>query len=95
MKIKWSTSATASLKHIFDYIKVDSLQNAETVVSGIIDSVSALDQLIVHRPDKYKRNNDGSYRAFEIFSYRISYRITPQEIKILRLRHVKMRPKMF
>ena len=33
--------------------------------------------------------------AFEIYSYRISYRITLDEIKILRLRHVRMRPKMF
>ena len=95
MKIIWDIQAKASLKAIFDYIKMDSLQNAEKVRDTIIDSVSSLDGKLVHRPDKYKRNNDGTYRAYEIYSYRISYRITSTEIKILRLRHVKMRPKVF
>jgi len=26
----------------------------------------------IHSPDKYKQNNDGSYRAFELHRYRIA-----------------------
>ena len=55
----------------------------------IVESVASLDKMILYRPDKYKKNNDGSYRAFQVFSYRISYRITTTEIKMLRLRHIK------
>jgi len=38
-------------------------------------------------PDKFKRNNDGTWRAFEKFHYRISYLITAKEIRIVRMRH--------
>ncbi len=95
MKIVWNKQAKEALQIFYNYIKEDSVQNAETVRDNIIDSVSGLNGKIVHRPDKYKRNNDGTYRAFEIYSCRISYRITSIQIKVLRLRHVKMRPKMF
>jgi plasmid stabilization system protein ParE len=95
MRIVWDITAKKELKKIYDHIKLDSLQNAEMVREGIVKATASLDKNFVYRPDKYKRNNDGSYRAFEIYSYRISYRITLDEIKILRLRHVRMRPKRF
>ncbi|MGB0948547.1 MAG: type II toxin-antitoxin system RelE/ParE family toxin [Marinirhabdus sp.] len=40
----------------------------------------------------HKIGNDGSYRAFEKHSYRVSYRITENEIRILRLRHTSRNP---
>jgi len=30
-------------------------------------------------PDKFKKNNDGTWRAFEKYHYRISYRITADD----------------
>lgn len=95
MRIVWDIAAKEELKNIYDYIKQDSLQNAEMVRDGIVKAVSSLSKNFVHRPDKYKRNNDDTYRAFEMYSYRVSYRITADEIKILRLRHVRMKPKKF
>lgn len=50
------------------------------------------DQPEVFPPDKFKKNNDGSWRAFEKFRYRISYRITLKEIRIVRLRHTSRSP---
>lgn len=95
MRIVWDIIAKEELKKIYEYIKLDSPQNATMVRDGIVKATASLANNFVHRPDNYKRNNDGTYRAFEIYSYRISYRITLDEIKILRLRHVRMRPKMF
>lgn len=95
MRIVWDITAKEELKKIYGYIKLDSPKNATMVRDGIVKATAALTNNFVYQPDKYKRNNDGTYRAFEIYSYRISYRITLDEIKILRLRHVRMRPKMF
>ncbi len=47
----------------------------------------------MHPADKYKTGNDGSYRAFELHYYRVSYRIMNYEIKIVRVRHTSMIPK--
>lgn len=40
-----------------------------------------------------KQNNNGNYRAFEIYSYRISYRINENEIYRVRVRHTSRNPK--
>lgn len=45
-----------------------------------------------YNPDKYKTKNDGSFRAFEMYHYRISYRYKGSEIRIVRIRHTKMNP---
>ncbi|WP_394348364.1 type II toxin-antitoxin system RelE/ParE family toxin [Mucilaginibacter corticis] len=41
----------------------------------------------IYPTDKYKKDNDGTYHAFEIDEYRISYRVKNNQIKILRIRH--------
>lgn len=46
-------------------------------------------------PDKFKKSNPGNYRAFEKYSYRIAYKHTSEEIRILRVRHVKQEPKEY
>ncbi|HVW14648.1 MAG TPA: type II toxin-antitoxin system RelE/ParE family toxin [Mucilaginibacter sp.] len=42
--------------------------------------------------DKFKKNNDGSWRAFEKFHYRISYRILKDQIRVVRMRHTSQSP---
>lgn len=73
----------------------DSVQNAEGVRVQLLQKI---DQLIafpdIYPKDKYKANNDGSYRAFELHHYRVSYRIMKNGIKIVRLRHTSMIPKI-
>jgi plasmid stabilization system protein ParE len=41
--------------------------------------------------DKYRRKNDGTYRAFEVDQYRVSYRNKDTEIRIVRVRHTSRR----
>ena len=46
-------------------------------------------------PDKYKINNKGNYRAYEIYRYRISYLITKKDIYIVRLRGTDQNPREY
>lgn len=45
--------------------------------------------------DKYRMNNDGSFRAYELLRYRVSYQIIEKEIIIVRVRHTSMEPKQY
>ena len=92
----WNKRASIHLKNIFDRIKLDSYRNAEKVRDGIVKVIDTLPKNPEKFPsDKFKRNNTGLFRAFEKFSYRISYRFTSSEIRILRIRHAKQEPKEF
>ena len=96
LAIVWEDEAKSQLKQLYYYVKRDSLQNAVSVRNAIIEKVKkAAIYPESFSPDKYKTNNDGSYRAFELDHYRVSYRVTPKEIIILRIRHTSQSPLQF
>lgn len=75
MVIIWSRLASNQLQAAYNYIKQTSLQNAEMVRDEIIDKTMALARNSEIYPlDKYKTLNNGTYRAFELHRYRVSYR---------------------
>jgi plasmid stabilization system protein ParE len=89
----WTPQAIAELKKAYKYISQDSPQNAKKVIDEIILLADKLpDQPEMFPPDKFKNNNDGNWRAFEKFRYRISYRITAKDIRIVRMRHTSRTP---
>ena len=89
----WSKSAQRQLRAAYYYIKQDSLQNAEKVRDEIIDlSIELALKPEIYPLDKYKSNNDGSYRAFELHRYRVSYRVLKDVIRIVRMRHTSRSP---
>ncbi|RZK46016.1 MAG: type II toxin-antitoxin system RelE/ParE family toxin [Pedobacter sp.] len=45
-----------------------------------------------HPPDKYRHDNDGSYRAFEIYRHRITYNVSAKQVSVIRIRHTRMNP---
>jgi plasmid stabilization system protein ParE len=45
--------------------------------------------------DKYRKNNDRSFRAYELHHFRIAYKVTEKEIIIVRVRHTSMEPKQY
>jgi plasmid stabilization system protein ParE len=95
-KISWDKAALVQFAAAIKYIEKDSLQNAEKVRQDILEKIS---QLLVHPsihpPDKYKKDNDGNFRVFELCRYRISYFISESEIRILRVRHTSREPKIY
>jgi plasmid stabilization system protein ParE len=93
MVVVWSKGARLELKKVFNYIALDSLKHAILVRDEIIDLTIALSKHSEkYALDKYKIDNDGSWRAFEKYHYRVSYKITATQIRIVRLRHISKSP---
>ncbi|OOQ61849.1 type II toxin-antitoxin system RelE/ParE family toxin [Mucilaginibacter pedocola] len=96
MVVVWSDEAKADLKKAYKYIALTSLQNATIVLNTLIDCTFELSaNPEKYTFDKFKKNNDGTWRAFEKYKYRISYRVMGDEIIIVRIRHTKMSPLKF
>lgn len=88
-----SDVAKNQLNAAHEYIKQDSLQNAKKVIAEIVNAIIALaSNPERHLLDKYKLTNDGTYRAFELYRYRISYKISIDTIRIVRMRHTSRSP---
>ena len=96
MVIVWSEQARTELRKAYEYILQGSYQNAIKVSQEIVDAVLSLPANPGKYPlDKYKRDNDGTWRAFELHRYRISYRALPNEIRVVRMRHTKRNPLLY
>lgn len=95
-EVIWPKIVQNQLAKTYQYILKDSVQNAEKVKSDILASTHKLETNPEMYPlDKYRRNNDGSFRAYELHHYRIAYRITETQIIIVRVRHSKRIPKVY
>ena len=95
--VVWSKLTLIHLEKIHSYILTDckSYEISDKVINTIINSTEVLrNQSELYPLDKYKLNNDGTYRAYELFHYRISYRILKNEIRIIRIRHTRRNPKI-
>lgn len=92
-KTVWSITARRQLLKIFDYIAQDSYQNASKVVDAIEHQADSL-ILNPHKypVDKQRRVNSADYRVFIKYSYRVSYFVGKDFIRIIRIRHTKMKP---
>ena len=92
----WTPGAETQLLKAYLYIYKDSPRNAQKVKDQIIDLSLELPKNPERFPlDKYRRNNDGTFRAFELHRYRISYRIMTEYILIVRFRHTSMNPSFY
>ncbi len=92
-KLIWSAIATDQFEEILDYIFEESPAGSRIVKEAILDRIK---QLVQH-PAMYEKdslcdNNDGSFRAFTIYHYRITYLISDQAIIIIRIRHTSREP---
>ena len=95
-QLVWTKRSQQNMTAAFNYISKDSPQNARKVINDIlIATEKAIANPEFYGPDKYKADNDGSYRAFEKHRYRIVYRVTKNIIRVLRVRHTKMEPKIY
>lgn len=89
----WDTKAFDDFKEILFYLSKQSNEAPQLIKKGVKKSVDIIKiNPFVFEPDDLKINNDGTYRAFIVYSYRISYRIVENRILILRIRHTSRKP---
>jgi len=95
-RLHWNKAAITQFQAVIEYIAQDSPINAEKVANNILQELERLRvQPGIHTPEKYKTNNDGNYRAFELHKLRVAYYAGEKEIRILRIRHTSQEPKMY
>lgn len=94
-KIIWDTNALYHLKEILIYLEKQSSRAPKIVKSEIIKRLELIKtNPLVFEIDRLKEPKNKNYRAFVVFSYRISYKINSNtnEILILRIRHTSREP---
>lgn len=92
-KIIIDDNAKLALRQAYHYILKDSPQNAKKVKEKILFLIRKIpSNPQFYPPDKFRINNDGSFRAFEIYRYRITYHISKDNIRVIRIRHTKLNP---
>jgi len=95
-EIIWSKTALEQLENIYFYLikTTKSKTTSNKVVDTIYESVTILkSNWEIYELDEMKKSNSGNFRAYEIYNYRILYKVTPNEIYIIRIRDTKRNPK--
>lgn len=91
-KILWDKQALNYFRESIRYIRQDSPQNADKVKKEVLEKINELSSRPeIHNLDKYKLDNNGSYRAFE-FRLRVAYLVKENEIIITRIRNTNQEP---
>lgn len=95
LKIVWDRKALDHFKEILAYLEKQSIQAPKIVKSAV---VSRLDLIktnpLISELDKLKDTSNNDFRAFIVFSYRVTYQIKTdmKEIRVLRIRHTSREP---
>src|SRR5690606_22227515 len=96
MTVVWDAPAKLSFKKQVMRIAEDSIQNADRVRLDILSIVERIpENQGKFPPDRFKNDNDGFFRAFEKHSLRIACYISSDQIRNLRVRHIKQEPKEY
>jgi len=97
MKIKWNKTAIQQLLDAVRFIEENGFHSyAEQLENEILSRIRNIPQNpSIYPLDKYRRDNDGSYHAFEVDHYRVSYRAKKEEIRIVRIRHTSRKPRKY
>jgi plasmid stabilization system protein ParE len=97
-EIVWTETAQNQLESIYFHLLTET--KSFTISDKVIDSVVSSVEILktnweIFETDEMRIPKDENYRAFEKFSYRISYKITPEIIYIIRVRHTSRNPKFY
>jgi plasmid stabilization system protein ParE len=92
-KVVIESEAKSELINIYSFIQKESEINAGIFKRDLLDSIGKLSiNPQKYPPDKFKRGNDGSYRAFELYHVRVTFHVSESKISIIRIRHTKRNP---
>lgn len=91
--IVWSQNAEKQYYDILEYLSKEAPTALSVVGNELLDMIESLSLKYNNYPaDRFKKNNNGTYKAAIVFSYRISYQIDANQVNILRIRHTSREP---
>ncbi len=94
----WTNHAIAELNEEFLELleRCSSIETTTKVITEVHDSVSILQtHAEIYELDELRKKNDGSIRAYEKHTYRISYQITTDTIYVIRVRYARKDPLLY
>ncbi len=94
-KIIWDRKALDHFKDILTYLEKQSKQAPKIVKDAIISRLDVIKtNPLISELDKLKDSPNKDFRAFVVFSYRVTYQINSdtKEIRVLRVRHTSREP---
>ena len=94
-KIIWDRKALDHFKDILEFLSQQNSQAPIIVKNGVLSRLDDIKKnALIFEIDKLKDSPNKEFRAFVIYSYRITYQIntTSKEIRILRIRHTSREP---
>lgn len=94
-KIIWDRKALEHFKDILTYLDKQSKQAPKIVKDAIISRLDVIKtNPLISELDKLKDSPNKDFRAFVVFSYRVTYQIKSdaKEIRVLRVRHTSREP---
>lgn len=97
-EIIWTQTSQKQLEDIYFYLleETKSIEIADKVIGSLVASVEILkNNWGIYEMDEMRIPIDENYRAFEKFSYRVSYKIDSENIYIIRVRHTSRNPKLY
>ena len=93
-KVVWDNFAVNEFKIAYKFFMQSIMKvfanNFKTEIIDATKNLAIFSEMF--KIDRFKIDNDGSFQAFELFNYRIAYRITEKQIRILRMRHTSREP---
>jgi plasmid stabilization system protein ParE len=94
-QIVWDRDALNHFSDILTYLKSKSEDAPDIVRDAILDRVNQIgSNPLLFEVDRLKTPRDDDYRAFVVFSYRVTYQIHQEsnQVRILRIRHTSREP---
>jgi plasmid stabilization system protein ParE len=94
-QVIWDKNALQHLNEILNYISKQSDHAPKIVKEGILSKLNAIKtNPFICETDKLKDSLNKNFRAFVIYSYRITYQVKTEarEIRIIRIRHISREP---
>ncbi|MFN2267387.1 MAG: type II toxin-antitoxin system RelE/ParE family toxin [Desulfonatronovibrio sp.] len=86
--VRWSGPAKKDLRRIFDYIAEDSIYYANSVVQTIVDKSESLNAF-PQMGRKVSEIGESNVREIFIYSYRLIYESSGEDIHVLAIIHGK------
>jgi len=95
-EVVWDERAAMQLEAICRYIREFSPQNADSLKQSILEKAGEIPAHPEKYPiDKYRLQNSGNFRAFELHHVRVAYRISAGYILIVRVRNTYQEPTFY